>query len=195
MLQGGSSINLFSSSPRRRELLEKLGVPFRVCPVEADETLPEGVDFTEAIRTVACRKMQAGLNRCGGRPAWAVAADTLVEAEQILLGKPENREEAGRMIRQLSGRVHRVHTAFAVFSPVSGAVESECHTTHVRFRSLSNAEVEHYLDTGEWQGAAGGYRIQDSGEILVEELRGLWSTVVGLPLGPLYGMLTSMSYA
>ena len=191
-------IILFSASPRRRELLERAGLPFRVEPTDADESIPPGLSSGEVVRAIAMRKLEAGLGRREGQSGiWGLAADTLVEGPDGLLGKPADADHAAGMIESLSGRNHFVHSGIAVAAPggADGArLRTDVHTTTVRFRRLSSREIADYVATGEWEGAAGGYRIQQKGELLVEEIRGLWSTIVGLPLPSLYGILSELSY-
>lgn len=194
-------IILFSASPRRRELMERIGIPFRVMAVEADEAIPDDMAATDVVKTIARRKLDAGISMAaesGLNPIfWGLAADTLVEGPEGLLGKPADEHEAAEMIHSLSGLPHYVHSGYTVCAPSgsgSDTIKSGVHTTIVRFRHLSDIEVNDYVATGEWKGAAGAYRIQEKGELLVEKIEGLWSTVVGLPLGPLCGILSELSY-
>ncbi len=195
-------IVLYSASPRRKELLERAGLPFTVRPVDADESIPSGLDAPEVVTTIALRKLQAGLALPMPRSSlqkrsWGLAADTLVEGPNGLLGKPADAVMAVEMIQTLSGVSHQVHSGFAISAPdKSGSVQirTGVHSTVVVFRELSEKEIQNYVATGEWQGAAGAYRIQELGEILVDRIDGLWSTIVGLPLGPLYGILSELSY-
>ena len=174
--------------------MDRLGLPYDVFPVNADETIPADESPDDAATVIALRKLDVGLLRnARGAASWGIAADTLVEGPAGLLGKPAGAEEAVVMISALSGRTHAVHTSVAVHAP-GGEIRSVRHTTKVTFRMLSAREVDAYVRTGEWQGAAGGYRIQGVGAVLVERIDGLWSTVVGLPLGPLFGILSGMSY-
>ncbi len=199
MISTQPELTLFSASPRRRELLERWGLPFRVVPVDADESVPRGVPPYEVVQAIALRKLHAGMKTSGFSPEtdWGLAADTLVEGPGGLLGKPAGRDEALEMLTALSGREHRVHSGFAVYAPAppdAMTVRTGFHSTTVVFRALSTGEIHRYVATGEWEGAAGAYRIQQKGELLVEEIRGLWSTIVGLPLAPLYGILSELSY-
>jgi septum formation protein len=197
-------LNLYSTSPRRRELLERLGIPHIVIPVDVDESITERIPAQEVVVEIAVRKLQAGLaGDSSRRTAWGLAADTLVEGPSGLLGKPEDSAAAAAMLRSLSGITHEVHTGIAVFTPLSpdsirgSAKKGICslvHSTKVTFRQLSEQDIAAYIRCGEWQGVAGAYRIQDRGASLVERIDGLWSTVVGLPLSPLYGILSAMSY-
>jgi len=193
-----SRINLYSASPRRSELLRKAGINCIVIPVDADESLPADCSREETVLTIARRKLDAGIQiDASHRLRWGLAADTLVDGPEGFLGKPEREEDAVEMLRMLSGSIHRVYTGISVFSP--GDINEEnsqsiCHMTSVEFRRLSESEIKKYVGTGEWRGVAGAYRIQEKGAFLISSITGLWSTVVGLPLSPLYGILTAMSY-
>ena len=192
-------VNLYSGSPRRRELLESVGLPFAVRPADADETADQRLSPPEVVTDIARRKLAAGLaEHDPEKRSWGLAADTLVEGPAGLLGKPADESHAREMIRSLSGVPHRVHSGFVVHRPAGSwgpnRIESGCHSTMVRFRPLSEDDVEAYLAAGEWRDVAGAYRIQGRGAMLVEAIEGLWSTVVGLPLAPLFGILTEMSY-
>ena len=200
MEQRSAVILLYSASPRRKELLEKAGLSLRIRPVDADEEPHPGLSPPQVVRDIAERKLQIGLSTFP--PAgqeWALAADTLVEGpEGLLMGKPSDAGEAMDMIRALSGNRHQVHTGYALRVPEapgsSAVIRSGVHSTVVFFRTLSEFEMQSYVASGEWNGAAGAYRIQDRGEILVSRIEGLRSTVAGLPLGPLYGILSELSY-
>jgi septum formation protein len=197
-MQPGDMI-LFSASPRRSELLSRLGIKFEVFPLDdIDETADSSISAPAAVELIALRKLSGGMGRHpGAAHYWGLAADTMVEGYSGLLGKPGDALSACEMIRELSGTVHQVHSAFAVCAPsCSGErlIRSSVHTARVRFRNLSEREIQWYVGTDEWMGAAGGYRIQERGEVLVESIDGLWSTVVGLPLSPLYGILSAMNY-
>jgi len=127
-------------------------------------------------------------------PRWVLGADTVVEIDGVVLGKPSGGEEAERFLRLLSGRVHRVHTGLALHASRSQPLEVEAVATEVRFRPLDDDEIRRSLESGEWAGAAGAYRIQERGAFLVQEIRGSWSNVVGLPLEAFYGMLRRTGY-
>jgi len=184
--------------------LDRLGIPHVVIPVEADESVTERLPAQEVVVEIAIRKLEAGLAGGPSRSTvWGLAADTLVESPSGLLGKPEDSPAAAAMLRSLSGITHEVHTGIAVYTPLSAdskkgnAKKSICslvHSTKVTFRQLSEQDIATYIRGGEWEGVAGAYRIQERGASLVEKIDGLWSTVVGLPLSPLYGILSAMSY-
>ncbi len=189
---------LYSVSPRRMDLLNQLGIHYESFPIDSDESIPEGRSSQEVVVIIAMRKLEAGILAVPAHSeAWGLAADTLVEGPSGLLGKPRDVLDAAAMLHSLSGITHDVHTGIAVYSPRQTSVEeaqSLVHTTKVTFKNLTDSDVSSYIRTCEWEDVAGAYRIQGRGASLVEKIDGLWSTVVGLPLSPLYGILTAMSY-
>ena len=166
---------LASSSPRRRDLLSLLGVTFRVVPpVGVDERPEDGEQPVALVRRLANAKARA----VEGDPV--VAADTVVEIDGEVLGKPVDADDVRRMLRRLSGRTHRVHTGVAV--RCGDVVELEVVTTLVRFVPLSPEAIDWYLASGEPFDKAGAYAIQGRGGAFVEAVEGSVSNVVGLPL-------------
>ncbi|MBQ2719206.1 MAG: septum formation protein Maf [Clostridia bacterium] len=168
---------LASASPRRRELLSRMGISFSVLVSEADETLPAGTPPAEGALVVAERKARAVLPLCEG--ALVIAADTTVDLDGTPLGKPRDTAEAAAMLRALSGRTHRVHTGVCV--AYRGRLLSAVDTTAVSVRALSDAEITAYVATGEPMDKAGAYGIQGLGGALVAATDGEMDTVVGLP--------------
>ena len=177
---------LASASPRRRALLRSVGIRFRAAATGVSEIVDEPCAPEHAASIVAERKARAA-QVTARRGEWVLAADTAVVVGGARLGKPADRGMARRMLAALSGREHVVVTGVTLATPQGTATEVA--TTVVRMRELSDAEIDGYLDTGEWQDAAGGYRIQSQGAMLVEHLAGSYSNVVGLPLERLYVML------
>lgn len=172
---------LASASPRRRELLAKLGVPFEVIVSECDETLPDAVPAEEAAELLAIRKAAAVAEM--HPEAFVIGADTTVLLDDEILGKPKDRADCVRMLKLLSGRTHIVKTGCAVFCGTlrcSFAVE-----TKVRFYDLTDAEIAAYADSPEPYDKAGGYGIQGNGALLVKRISGDYSNVVGLPIAKL----------
>jgi septum formation protein len=170
-------IVLASKSPRRKEILGELVDNFEIITAPTDETLDEGVHPLRGVEILAVRKGEAVLSLVGD-DAMIISSDTLVEIDGIPLGKPQDRNEAIQMLMDLSGRVHRVHTGIAV--RYKGKTFSGVDTTHVRFKSLSLAQVEAYVDTGDPYDKAGGYGIQGEAGKFVEGYTGDFDTVVGL---------------
>ena len=178
---------LASASPRRAELLRTAGFAFEVRPADVDETpRPAEPPATYALR-VARDKALAAAERVNGTDAWILAADTVVVVDGGILGKPTGPADARRMLSMLSGVVHEVLTAVVVRH--AGSETSEVVSTRVRFTTLSAAEMDWYVESGEPDGKAGAYAIQGRGSRFVDWIEGSWSNVVGLPVATVYRML------
>jgi septum formation protein len=175
---------LASGSPRRKAILEQLGVDFRV-EVPGVEELESG-DPREVVLQNALHKAQAAA-RPGER---VLAADTEVVLEGEVLGKPPDAAAARALLRRLSGRDHEVMTGIAIVE--DGVERTAVAATRVRFRELSPADVEWYVAGGEWEGVAGGYMIQGKGAALVESIEGDYWNVVGLPVPALLGLVPDL---
>ena len=172
------SLVLASASPRRRELLARLGIePARVVHADIDETPRKG----ELPRDYAVRMAREKALAAADPTAHVLAGDTVVAVGRRILPKAEDEGTARACLALLSGRRHRVLSAVALRAP-DGAVREKLSETQVRFKPLSAAEVDAYLAGGEWHGKAGGYAIQGSAEGLVAWIAGSHSGVVGLPL-------------
>lgn len=169
---------LASASPRRLELLARLGiVPDAVAPADIDETPRKG----ELPADYACRMAAEKAAAAAEAGSIVLAADTVVAAGRRILPKAETQAQARAALTLLSGRRHRVHSAVAVTDP-AGTTRHRLSTTIVAFKRLSEDELAAYLASGEWQGKAGGYAIQGRAEALVRFLSGSHSAVMGLPL-------------
>ncbi len=169
---------LASASPRRAELLEQIGLVFRVQPADIDETVLSGESAEHYVERLAQEK---ALRVAAQNPdSLALGSDTSVVVDGEVLGKPESQAEAESMLTRLSGRSHQVMTAVAL---AQGAHCESCLViTSVSFRVLSEAEIKRYVASGEPMDKAGSYGIQGLGGIFVSELKGSYSAVVGLPL-------------
>ena len=167
-----------SASPRRRELLANAGFEFEIIPSDADETLPEGIGTEEAVCLLAERKALSVLS--DKEDAVVLGCDTVVVLDDVILGKPSDREDAKRMLRLLSGRAHKVITAVCIAE--KGRRETFCNVTEVEFYSLDEKTVESYASTGECDDKAGSYGIQGLGAALVKGIRGDYFSVMGLPI-------------
>ena len=187
-----ATIVLASASPQRRRLLESVALPVQVVPPRIDETLGAGEPPAEAVVRLARHKAGAVAGRVGRR-RWIVAADTAILLGRELVGKPRDRDAARGILERLSGTAHEVLTGVAL-SPPDGVLETALARTQVTFATLTERELEWYLDTAEWREAAGGYRIQGRAGMLVTDLRGSYSNVVGLPLETIYRMLARHGY-
>ncbi len=188
-------IILASASPRRQALLEHLHIPFTVYPVEIDEHF-SSLSPEEDARRLAKEKTGALLCRAPETAStWILGADTIVVLDEEKIGKPASLEEAERILNCLSGKQHHVITGLALYAPGNAGSIITAHTvTVIRFKHLDAGERAWYLSTGEWQGAAGGYRIQERGGFFVESISGSYSNVMGLPIHTFYGMLRSLNY-
>jgi len=180
---------LASASPRRRELLEQLGLTLQVTPANIDETPLPGERPTEYVRRVASAKCDAvAAARAPDLPV--VGADTIVIVDDQILGQPRDEEDARRMLLLLAGRRHDVTTAYRV--SFGGRTLDRAVTTIVSFRSLQPAEVDAYVASGEWKGKAGGYAVQGRAGAFVTELRGSHTNVIGLPLSEVLADLQAL---
>lgn len=188
-------IILASASLRRQEILKQLGFPFTVMTPKIDETIPDGMDIGEGVADIARRKVGYVLSVINDRYLpWVLGADTLIFNQGAVIGKPSSREEAEAIISSLQGREHSVFTGLAIYSGRTKEVQSSSNETKVRFRPLSKEEIEWYLDSGEWQGVAGGYRIQSLASLFIDRIEGQFHSVVGLPISDLYGILRLAGY-
>jgi septum formation protein len=174
-------IYLASGSPRRRELLQQIGVPFRVVRTSVDEAVRPGEVPAAYVERLAADKAGAGwAGSRDGADVPVLAADTAVVLDGKVLGKPADRRDAEGMLRQLSGRTHEVLTAIALLT-VNG-LESRISRSEVTFRSLAAEEIRDYWDTGEPADKAGAYAVQGRAAVFIADLRGSYSGVMGLPL-------------
>lgn len=185
-------IVLASASPRRRELLARVGVSFSVVPSRADETpLADETPEEHVIRLSHAKALDvAGRDDQAGR--WFIGSDTIVVHDQTILGKPVDPQDAARMLQSLSGRSHRVISGYAVHDRLTGETRSEAVTTKVFFKPLTAAEIEGYIATGEPDDKAGAYAIQGIGSFMVPRIEGSYTNVVGLPLCELLATLESL---
>ncbi len=188
---------LASSSPRRQECLRNAGFTFEVLAAHVDETVCPGESPEEHVRRLALAKAQRAASFLPtDPPAVVIGADTMVAIQDEMLGKPDSREDARRMLRLLSGKTHQVLTGLALVltgSPEAGLAggrsKVEHETTLVHFLPLSDEEIEDYLATGEYMDKAGAYAVQGYASRFVRAIEGDYFNVVGLPISRLYRML------
>lgn len=178
---------LASASPRRRELLERMGLrDFSVVVSDADESLAPGLSPAAQVERLSLLKARSVADTLP-EDSLIIAADTVVALEDAILGKPADREDAVRMLSALSGVCHHVYTGVTV---IMGNKALTCHEdTAVRFRPLTAEEIDLYISTGECMDKAGAYGIQGYGALLVEGIVGDYYNVMGLPVVRLAGML------
>jgi len=187
---------LASSSPRRREILSSIGLEFEIVDPDVDESLRDDLPVEERVLRLAEDKAVSAARRLGaGRRYACLGADTLVrvrgrdDGPGQVLGKPRDRLDARDMIKALSGRTHDVHTGLAL-AGIDGRIETIRSDSRVSFAAMSEVEIEDYLDTGDWEGVAGAYKIQGRAALFIEKIEGSWSGIVGLPIRELYVILS-----
>lgn len=171
---------LASTSPRRKELLALLQLPFEVVEPKFDERIhaevpPEAQAWTFALgKAQSCARQHAG--------SLVLGSDTLIAVGETILGKPADRAQAQAMLQRLRGREHRIYTAVALYEPVRKTHDVAVDRVQVWMTPFSDADLEAYLETGEWKGKAGAYSIQGRGGSLIERIEGDFTAAVGLPL-------------
>lgn len=213
------SILLASGSPRRAELLASVGIAFEVHAADLDERARDAIPPAERVVALARDKALAAAKAAAPHaPRLVLAADTLVcvpedaadgssgaGRQRVLgselplgpeqaLGKPIDRGDAERMMRLLSGRDHYVRTGVALYDRLACKMRTIRSDSLVGFAPMSEEELASYLDSGEWRGVAGAYRIQGLASLYINALEGSWSGVVGLPMRELYVILRDADY-
>ena len=183
------SLILASSSPRRRELLSQVGIPFEISVPEVDERCD--LPGPEAVRILSRRKAEAASRMHSGR--YVLAADTLVCVHGRTLGKPHDPEDAKRMLRLLSGNTHQVYTGVTVISP-EGALLTDVDQSDVTFDPMDETMIADYVATGDPLDKAGSYGIQGRASLFVSRLEGSYSGVMGLPLALVRQLLERIGY-
>ncbi|APB69973.1 septum formation inhibitor Maf [Paenibacillus peoriae] len=185
-------IILASTSPRRKELLAFLRLPFEVVPSHADESTPESWTPQQIVETLAARKAEAVVNTAAQskEAGLVIGSDTIVVLDGSVLGKPADHADAVRMLTALQGRTHRVYTGVACIHTGTGEMLVRHRQTEVTMKPLSQEQIVAYVNTGEPSDKAGAYGIQGMGATLVESIQGCYFNVVGLPLSLLSDMLS-----
>ena len=183
------AVILASQSPRRKQLLEMLGMNFTVIPAKGEETVPAGAGPDETVRVQSLLK--AAIVAADADPEDVIiAADTIVWHNDKVLGKPRDEQEAARMLSALSGNTHQVYTGVTVRKGDKILSKAEC--TNVKFRKLSGSEIDAYIATGEPMDKAGAYGIQGVACLFVEGIEGDFFNVMGLPVCRLGKMLKEL---
>jgi len=181
---------LASASPRRRELLERVGLTLRISAPDIDESPHDGEAAADYVRRMAAGKAAAARAAVGVTDLAVLAADTIVILQGRILGKPRDRDDAADMLRRLAGHRHEVTTAYRI--AFGGRELDRAVTTAVAFRLLDPRELDAYLECDEWRGKAGAYAVQGVAAAFVTELRGSLTNVVGLPLAEVLADLRAL---
>lgn len=190
-------IILASSSPRRQEILKLLNIPYQVIMPNIDETVSAGLAPEEVPELFAREKVAAVVRSLPSdrEIQWVLGADTVIIFNNKIYGKPENQEEAESFLHLFSGKTHVVRTVIALYCGRTRTTSTRACSTEVTFKEMSDKEIEWYIETGEWHGAAGGYRIQSLASCFIEKINGSMTGVVGLPIFELYDILKKQGYS
>ncbi len=185
-----NKIVLASASPRRKEIMQKMGLSFEIITSDVDETMPDGTHPLEIAKMLSRRKAEAVSELCDTNTI-VVGSDTLLEFNGLPLGKPESEEHALSMLNSLSGEKHYVHTAITVI--YNGKILTDADSTAVFMKPFSDEEARAYVETKECMDKAGSYAIQGIGGALVDRIEGEYDTVVGLSSKLLLNMLKEIT--
>lgn len=179
-------IILASKSPRRQEILTNLGYDFEVITAETDES-SEISEPSKLVMELANRKAYAVADLCCDNNSVIIACDTVVATENEILGKPKNKQDARRMLSELSGNIHSVYSGLCLIK--GDKVLTDYCKTDVCFDKLSEKDIDWYISQNEWSDKAGGYGIQGKASVFIRKIDGDYFNVVGLPVNLLYKML------
>lgn len=182
-------IILASTSPRRKEILSLLGLPFRAVPPPFEEILSEKRSIAEEVTSFAEGKARSVMDEFPD--SVIIGSDTLIECEGKKVGKPRDPEDAKQILRRLSGRSHRIWTAVSLIDLQQPSVETTIETIQVVMRPMDEVEINCYVATGEPIDKAGAYSLQGEGRRFIERLEGDYLAAVGLPLKPIAAFLKS----
>ncbi len=191
------NIILASSSPRRQEILKSMGIPFQVVLPNVDESAFQVKNASELPEVLAKAKVQAVARSMPPKQVipWILGADTVVVMGGKVFGKPRDHQEAFEFLSALQDKSHHVITSLALYNGRAHNMSVRSASTKVTFAPMSKEEIEWYIDTGDWHGAAGGYRIQGMASCFISKIEGTNSCVVGLPIFELYDMLKEQGYS
>ena len=190
-------IILASSSPRRQEILKLLNIPYQVKVSNFDEEYPSDIPLEQVPEFLANRKVDAVARTypAGHEIPWILGADTMVFLDGKLYGKPADNIEAAKFMQDFQGKTHQVITGLALFNGELLFAQSRTSITKVTFAPMTQEEIDWYVETGDWHGVAGGYRIQGLASCFIKKIEGTNSNVVGLPIFELYDMLKELGYS
>lgn len=190
-------IILASSSPRRQEILKMMNIPFRVIMPNVNENLSGSKSPVELTETLARSKVLSVVHSLPPKQVipWVLGADTIVALNNRIYCKPSDQDEAFEYIKSLQGKTHTVCTTIALYNGAKKTTSVRTAISKVTFAPMTQREIEAYVETGDWHGAAGGYRIQGMASCFISKIEGSQSCVVGLPIFELYDILRSQGYS
>ena len=188
---------LASSSPRRQEILKLLNIPYQVIMPNIDESVSAGLVPEEIPELFAREKVAAVVRSLPSdrEIQWVLGADTVIIFNNKIYGKPENQKQAAQFLHLFSGQTHTVRTVIALYNGRKRTTSTRACSTEVTFKEMSEKEITWYIETGEWHGAAGGYRIQSLASCFIRKISGSMTGVAGLPIFELYDILQAQGYS
>lgn len=188
MINSSSKIFLASKSPRRRKLLTQLNLKFKSFSVDMDEKIYKNEIPSRAVVRLSKEKLDLAKEKV--QDGIIITADTIVVLNKMILGKPESKKDAYRILRLLSGKTHTVYTGYSIYNSANNRTITEYEKTKVTFRMLTDDEIEEYIQGGSPMDKAGAYGIQDDfGAVFIQKINGCYYNVVGLPLAKFYHAL------
>lgn len=188
MIRIKPAIYLASKSPRRHKLLQQLNLNFKVIPIEVNERINKGESHRGVVKRLSLEKLHKAKEHISN--GIIITADTIVVLDSKIIGKPKDKNDAQRILKQLSGKTHIVYTGFCIHNSKKNITLTDYEKTFVTFRRLSLKEIKDYIETGSPMDKAGAYGVQDDfGAVFVEKINGCYYNVVGLPLTKLYKTL------
>ena len=191
MIRTKLPVYLASRSPRRRKLLKQINVKFKFFKVDIMESIDKNEKPIHNVKRLANEKMEKAKERINN--GIIITADTIVVLDGNVIGKPKSRKDAKTILKRLSGRTHIVYTGFAVYNSIKEFFITDYEKTFVKFRKISNKEINEYINSGSPMDKAGAYGIQDDyGAVFIERINGCYYNVVGLPLTKVYQALNKM---
>lgn len=175
-----ASLILASASPRRRELLQSAGLKFKIIPAHINEDYLRGESPSKHVRRLSRDKAMMIARQY--QRAWVLGADTIVVIDGMILGKPQNKTQAKKMMMTLSGREHTVFTGFSIIHGEKAICRTNVVRSAVRFKTIRREEMNWYINCAEPYDKAGGYALQGKGACFIKSIRGSYTNVIGLPL-------------
>jgi septum formation protein len=189
-------IILASSSPRRQEIFKQLNIPFKVIAPSFVEVKPNDISIFDAPEYFAAQKVISVVKMfpTDQNLDWVFGADTSIVYDGKLFGKPKDANEARSFLHTFSGHTHQVISGIALFNGSIQFLETKTSKNLVTFKKLSEKEIDWFIDSGEWHGVAGGYRIQGLAQCFISNIEGSFSSIMGLPISEFYDILSEQGY-
>ncbi len=188
MIKANLPIYLASKSPRRRKLLKQINLNFKSFTVDMEEKIKPGEKPSVSVKRLSKEKLEIARQKVNH--GIIITADTIVVLNKKVIGKPKDKNEAKRFLKNLSGKVHTVYTGFSIYNSENKMLLTDYEKTYVEFRKLTTKEIDDYIKSGSPMDKAGAYGIQDDfGAVFIKKINGCYYNVVGLPLTKVYQTL------